>query len=458
MGGGQALSVIVRGTGNAWARKFINAAEGGAANAPRLVVTYTGGGGGSVNQPPVITGSERDADIGNGAAGGELQRGGDRSGGGGADLHVGVRRRRPGDRRHGESHLCRGDVVGDTAGVGRDHHGDLGAGEHPGDDGDAAGAVGVGRDGDRGAGRDDAGDFTVSRTAGGSTVTASYATANGTAVAPGDYTTTSGTVTMTGPTLSRTVTVPVVGDTTVEPNETFTLGLSNPVGATIADGTGVATIVNDDGGGGGPVTATFTIAAGGDDVNEEGTSFAPDGALWAGNGSSATQSYLGLRFTGVTIPAGATVTAARIELMAAMTQWNTVGFEFAAEAAGNSAAFSAASRPSQRTLLVPRVTHASDAQWVSGTRYALEDISAIVQAVVSQPAWAGAGRERDRARDGECLGAQVHQRRGGRRRQRPAPGGHLHDALRFQGFTGMRRRTPEFPARSSIVWWQTSLS
>ena len=74
-----------------------------------------------------------------------------------------------------------------------------------------------------------------------------------------------------------------------------------------------------------------------------------------------------------------------------MTQWNTVGFEFAAEAAGNSAAFSAASRPSQRTLLVPRVPHASDAQWVSGTRYALEDISAIVQAVVSQPAWA-AGR------------------------------------------------------------------
>ena len=230
--------------------------------------------------------------------------------------------------------------------------------------------------------------FTVSRTAGGSTVTASYATANGSAVAPGDYTSTSGTVTMTGPTLSTTVSVPVVGDTTVEPTETFTLGLSNPVGATIADGTAVATIVNDDGGGGGPVTASFTIAAGGDDVNEEGTSFAPDGALWAGNGSSATQSYLGLRFTGVTIPAGATVTSARIELVAAMTQWNAVGFEFAAEAAGNSAAFSAASRPSQRTLLVPRVAHASDAQWVSGTRYALEDISAIVQAVVSQPAWA----------------------------------------------------------------------
>jgi hypothetical protein len=65
-----------------------------------------------------------------------------------------------------------------------------------------------------------------------------------------------------------------------------------------------------------------------------------------------------------------------------------VGFEFAAEAAGNSAAFSAASLPSGRTLLVPRVTHTSDAQWVSGTRYALEDISAIVQAAVSQPAWA----------------------------------------------------------------------
>jgi endoglucanase len=38
----------------------------------------------------------------------------------------------------------------------------------------------------------------------------------------------------------------VVGDTAVEGTETFTLGLSAPVGATILDGTGVAKITNDD--------------------------------------------------------------------------------------------------------------------------------------------------------------------------------------------------------------------
>jgi hypothetical protein len=43
------------------------------------------------------------------------------------------------------------------------------------------------------------------------------------------------------------VTVQVNGDTTAEPNETFTVNLSNAVGnATIADAQGVGTIVNDD--------------------------------------------------------------------------------------------------------------------------------------------------------------------------------------------------------------------
>ena len=38
----------------------------------------------------------------------------------------------------------------------------------------------------------------------------------------------------------------VNGDTTVEPDETFLVNLTNPAGATIADGQGVATITNDD--------------------------------------------------------------------------------------------------------------------------------------------------------------------------------------------------------------------
>ena len=38
----------------------------------------------------------------------------------------------------------------------------------------------------------------------------------------------------------------VNGDATIEPNETFVVNLSNPVGATLEDGQGRATITNDD--------------------------------------------------------------------------------------------------------------------------------------------------------------------------------------------------------------------
>ena len=88
---------------------------------------------------------------------------------------------------------------------------------------------------------------TLSAQPGASTVTVNYATANGTAVAPGDYTAVaSGTLTFTGTTTTQTINVPIVGDTTVEPTETFTVTLSAPVGATIADGSATGTITNDD--------------------------------------------------------------------------------------------------------------------------------------------------------------------------------------------------------------------
>jgi len=47
---------------------------------------------------------------------------------------------------------------------------------------------------------------------------------------------------------SVTFSVKVMGDKVQEPNEVFAVRLSNPVGATIADDTGVGTIMNDDGG------------------------------------------------------------------------------------------------------------------------------------------------------------------------------------------------------------------
>jgi hypothetical protein len=79
------------------------------------------------------------------------------------------------------------------------------------------------------------------------TVTVDYATANGTAVAPDDYTATSGTLTFAPGETSKTVSVSVNGDTTDEPDERFTLNLSNATGgATIGRGVGAGTITNDE--------------------------------------------------------------------------------------------------------------------------------------------------------------------------------------------------------------------
>src|SRR5262249_13408368 len=76
------------------------------------------------------------------------------------------------------------------------------------------------------------------------TITVAYATADGTAAAGSDYIATSGTLTFSPSSTSRTITVPVRYDTVFEPDETFTVNLSAPVNATIADGTGTGTIIN----------------------------------------------------------------------------------------------------------------------------------------------------------------------------------------------------------------------
>lgn len=89
--------------------------------------------------------------------------------------------------------------------------------------------------------------FTVSlSSAAAQPVTVDFATADGTASAPSDYGETSGTLTFAPGETGKTVSVPVNGDTLVEPDETFLVNLANASGATIADGQGVGTIVNDD--------------------------------------------------------------------------------------------------------------------------------------------------------------------------------------------------------------------
>lgn len=79
------------------------------------------------------------------------------------------------------------------------------------------------------------------------TVTVNYATSNGTATASSDYVAASGTLSFSPSTATRTISVTVNGDTTIEPDETFFVNLSNASNAAIGDGEATGTIVNDDG-------------------------------------------------------------------------------------------------------------------------------------------------------------------------------------------------------------------
>jgi large repetitive protein len=102
-------------------------------------------------------------------------------------------------------------------------------------------------------------------------VTVHYATADGTATAGSDYTAASGDVTIPHGQTTYAVTIAVTGDRVAESTETFAVNLSAPVNATIGDGQGTGTIVDDEPlisindvtvteGNTGRVSATFTVS------------------------------------------------------------------------------------------------------------------------------------------------------------------------------------------------------
>ena len=158
--------------------------------------------------------------------------------------------------------------------------------------------------------------FTVSLSApaGPGGVTFDIATADGTATQPSDYTQKSLTAqTIPAGSSTYSFTVLVNGDATPETNETFFVNVTNVTGATVTDGQGQGTIVNDDAapnltindvslseGNAGTTTFTFTVSlsapapAGGvtfDIATADGTATAPG-------------DYTAKSLTSQTIPAG----------------------------------------------------------------------------------------------------------------------------------------------------------
>jgi Ca2+-binding RTX toxin-like protein len=98
----------------------------------------------------------------------------------------------------------------------------------------------------------------------------------------------SGTVSFAAGETSKVITVNVQGDTTVEPNENFTVTLSNPTnGATITTATAVGTIQNDDGG------TSVTLASNYSGVSEDGVA----NLIYTFTRSGPTTSTLAVNFS-----------------------------------------------------------------------------------------------------------------------------------------------------------------
>jgi Ca2+-binding RTX toxin-like protein len=98
----------------------------------------------------------------------------------------------------------------------------------------------------------------------------------------------SGTVSFAAGETSKVITVNVQGDTTVEPNENFTVTLSNPTnGATITTATAIGTIQNDDGG------TSVTLASNYSGVSENGKT----NLVYNFTRSGATTNSLTVNFT-----------------------------------------------------------------------------------------------------------------------------------------------------------------
>src|SRR5207247_1538670 len=107
-------------------------------------------------------------------------------------------------------------------------------------------------------------------------VTVTFATADGTAIAPSDYVAASGTLTFAHGESSKNIVVKVNGDTLNEADETFFVNLSNAANASITKSQGLGTIRNDDAkpslsisdasvleGNSGTVDAVFTVTLAG---------------------------------------------------------------------------------------------------------------------------------------------------------------------------------------------------
>jgi hypothetical protein len=152
------------------------------------------------------------------------------------------------------------------------------------------------------------------------TTTVDWSTADRTATAGIDYTAASGQVVFGPGDTQQSIMVQTIGDTALEGHEKFVVRLASPVGASVVDGVGIGTILNDDvtisigdavateGDSAVRFTDAFVSAMSGGLLTPRNIAFGPDGKLYvAGQNSDSVQLYDGTTgtFLDVVIPSSA---------------------------------------------------------------------------------------------------------------------------------------------------------
>ena len=134
-------------------------------------------------------------------------------------------------------------------------------------------------------------------------------------------------------------------------------------------------------------SSTITVSAS-STVNQENNNFFNNtGTLWVGNGSSTSNSWTGIQFKNISLPKGAKITSAKLELYSTQNQWIAIKSNIFAENVGNSAGFTTNSKPSQKKLTSTRVAHSSNANWVQNRNYEFSNITPLIQAIVNRADW-----------------------------------------------------------------------
>jgi uncharacterized repeat protein (TIGR01451 family) len=143
-------------------------------------------------------------------------------------------------------------------------------------------------------------------------------------------------------------------------------------------------------------TETFPVLASSDDAEQSvnsGTTDVNDASLNMPYevGSSTVQQYTGLRFQGVTIPQGATITNAKIVFTAADAGSTTVNLTIKGQAADNAATFTISTNDiSSRSQTTASVNWSSVPAWSAGESGAdttTPALTSIVQEIVNRAGW-----------------------------------------------------------------------